>query len=161
MHLGPVADLASSWGSVYANHPALRTAVSFAHFGGLLVGGGTAIAADTSTLRAYRHRDERDGQLRSLGRTHRTVLVAMAVITVSGLLLAAADLDTYVSSSVFWIKLALIGLLWLNGVLLLRSEARADRGDQSAWPLLRSAAASSLVLWMVITLFGAALPNVG
>ena len=38
------------WTAVYSNHAVLRTAVTFAHVGGLVGGGGCAIAADRATL---------------------------------------------------------------------------------------------------------------
>jgi hypothetical protein len=41
-----LTDLIESWNALYANHAALRTAIEFAHIGGLVAGGGCAIAAD-------------------------------------------------------------------------------------------------------------------
>jgi hypothetical protein len=41
-----------SWTSLCANHAALRTAVDFAHIGGLVTGGGCAITTDLATISA-------------------------------------------------------------------------------------------------------------
>lgn len=76
-------DMVATWGSLYANHPALRTAVSFGHFAGLLAGGGAAIVADLGTLRVARlDAAARLAQLTQLARTHRIVMVSMALITI-------------------------------------------------------------------------------
>ena len=50
----PIADLADSWSSIYSDSAAIKSAVGFAHVGGLLAGGGMAIAADRATLAAHR-----------------------------------------------------------------------------------------------------------
>ena len=57
--------------------------------------------------------------------------------------------------------MALMALLLVNGVLLLRGERRAARGQIDAWPRLHHTAIASLVLWFLTTLAGAALPNIG
>ena len=48
--------------------------------------------------------------------------------------------------AVFWLKMALMALLLVNGVLLLRGERRAARGQIDAWPRLHHTAIASLVL---------------
>ncbi len=45
-----IRELAETWASLYSNSVAIRSLVSFAHFGGLMAGGGTAIAADVGML---------------------------------------------------------------------------------------------------------------
>jgi len=150
------------WGAFYANHAALRTGVEFIHIGGLLVGGGCAIAADLATLRTHREGAvSRSMQLQLLKTTHRIVLLGLAALTVSGLLLFVADLDTFLTSRIFWLKMALFAVLLLNGAMMQLGERRVLRDEQGAWGRLRRTARVSLWLWLLTTLAGAALPNIG
>jgi hypothetical protein len=156
-----VIHLVAVWTSLYSNHAALRTAVGFVHIGGLVGGGGCAIAADRMTLLAGRRdRPTRILQLGSLKSTHRVVLVGLAAVIVSGVLLFAADVDTFLYSKVFWIKMGLMVLLLVNGWLLVRAESRAERGDEDAWRRLKWTSTISLALWFLTTLAGAGLLNV-
>ncbi|MGH9411149.1 MAG: hypothetical protein ACRD1V_17030 [Vicinamibacterales bacterium] len=147
-----------AWASIYANHAALRTTIEFLHVGGLLGGGGAAIAADRATL--TRHRPDLADWLDSFHTTHRIVLAGIVVILASGVLLLAADVDTYFHSKVFWAKMGLFVLLLLNGAQLMRSETAARGGDERAHRRLRTLVGVSLALWFLITLAGAALPNI-
>ena len=156
-----LSQLVASWAAVFGNHAALRTAVDFAHVGGLLAGGGCAVAADRATLIASRQDAHiRDLQLRALHNVHRLVLVALVFVVASGVLLFASDLQTFVASDVFWVKLGLVALLLANGGLLVRLERRVERGNQSAWRGLRYASVASLTLWFLTTLAGVALTNI-
>jgi hypothetical protein len=155
-------QLAESWVSIYANHPVLRTAVEFAHIAGLVAGGGCAITADLATIAAVRGGSStRTTQLRLLKRTHGLVLFGLVALTLSGVLLFAADIETFLYSRVFWLKMVLLVLLLLNGLLLLRGERQVMRDDPNAWTRLHYAAVLSLMLWLLTTLAGAALPNIG
>lgn len=155
-------SLIESWSSLYANHAALRTAIEFTHIGGLVVGGGCAIAADLATLTAAREGvAARATELQLLTRTHRLVLVGLVALFASGAVLLAADLETYWYSRIFWLKMGLIVLLLVNGALLLRGERQARGGDARAWTRLHHTATASLLLWFLTTLAGAALPNIG
>ena len=157
-----LSPLIESWVSLYSNHAALRTGVEFVHIAGLVAGGGCAITADLATIIAVR-----DGsaagttQLHLLKQTHRIVVVGLVALTMSGLLLFAADVETFLYSRVFWLKMGLMVLLLLNGLLLLRGERQVRRGLPGAWARLHFAAVASLVLWFLTTLAGAALPNIG
>jgi uncharacterized membrane protein len=154
--------LADSWASLYSNHPVLRTGVEFAHIAGLVAGGGCAITADLATIAAVRGGPStRTTQLRLLKRTHGLVLFGLVALTLSGVLLFAADIETYLYSRVFWLKMLLIVLLLVNGMLLLRGERQVMRDDPNAWTRLHYAAVVSLMLWLLTTLAGAALPNIG
>jgi hypothetical protein len=55
----------------------------------------------------------------------------------------------------------MVVLLVVNGLLLLGGERRVKGGDPQAWTRLHRTAVTSLVLWVLITLLGAALPNIG
>ena len=160
--MASLSDMAAGWGSVYANHAALRTLVTFAHVASLIVGGGAAIAADRATLAAR----ELDGvnrrmSLDTLHGTHRIVIVSLLLVAVSGVLMFAADLDALIYSRVFWIKMALVALLVVNGGLLWQAEQRARQDDTTAWPRLRVTAWASVALWLLATLAGVALLNIG
>jgi len=150
-----------NWSSLYSNSAALRTGLAFAHIAGLVASGGSAIAADRATLVAWR-RDaaSRLAHVRVLHGTHRTVVIGLTVVSLSGVLLLAADLDTYLHSTAFWIKMALIAALIVNGGVLVRAGRRAQAGHQRAWAWLGYGSIVSLLLWGLTTLLGAALPNV-
>jgi hypothetical protein len=157
-----LADALQWWSSLYSNHAALRTAMSFAHIGGLLGGGGCAIASDRATLLLPRNTAAgRPGRLEAIRRAHRVVLAGLALLFVSGMLLLGADFDTYVASRIFWLKMALIAALLINGALLVRAGRRVDALETSDWVRLRRASVASLALWFLTTLLGAALPNIG
>jgi hypothetical protein len=153
---------AAPWASLYSNHAALRTAVVFAHIGGLVGAGGCAIAADRATLLALRrHEAERRHQVKALAGTHRVVIGGLVFIVISGVLLFAADVQTFLYSRIYWIKMTLIVLLLINGALLTSAERRANRGADDAWGQLRATSVASLTLWFLITLAGVALTNAG
>ena len=150
------------WTTIYSNHAALRTLVVFAHVGGLVGGGGCAIAADRATL-LLTHTDPEpwDAHLASIRRAHRVVLIGLAFIFISGLLLAVADLPTYLESKVFWTKMVLVAALLVNGTVLVRAERQTVSGQAAGLRRLQQASVISLSLWFLTTLLGTALPNVG
>lgn len=153
-------EFADSWASIYANSPAIRSALSFAHIGGLVSGGGAAIAADRAVLRAVKRGPRAIAAMGAdLVGTHGVVIVSLAVVTASGLLLALADIDTYLAARMFWVKMALVVALLVNGVLLARAGQDAGRASAGGVGLLRATAAASLVLWFATTLLGAIVPN--
>src|SRR5215813_6594926 len=101
MH-GVIASFLENWTSFYANHAVARTLIGFFHIGGLVIAGGCAISADRMTLRAARKGAlERAAQLEALRSTHRIVLISLAAVTLSGLLLFAADIETFLHSVFF------------------------------------------------------------
>ena len=156
-----VRDVADTWASIYANSAALRSVVSFAHIGGLVGGGGCAIAADSATLRAFgRAPGVLAREIEHLHGVHRVVLIGLAAVVVSGVLLMFADLDAYLASTAFWIKMALVAALVVNGRILVRSSGGAHEGEPAAQVALRRASVTSLILWFATTFVGAVLPNV-
>ena len=160
MDLGST-DAIVSWASFFANHSAVRTAVVFAHIGGLTAGGGCAIAADRATLMVPRDDERaRTAQLRSLEGIHRVVMLGLISIVVSGLLLLASDINTFLYSKVFWLKMGLVALLLVNGLVLRRAEHQARDGAGDAWMTLRTTSIASLVLWLSVALAGVTLTNV-
>jgi uncharacterized membrane protein len=151
-----------TWVSLYANHAVLRTSVEFLHIAGLVAGGGCAITADLATITASRDTlATRTTQLHLLTQTHQIVVSGIAALAFSGLLLFAADVDTFLYSRIFWLKMGLMALLLANGALLLRGEGQVKRGEPRAWTRLHNTAVASLALWLLTTLAGVALPNIG
>ena len=155
-------SLIDSWASVYANHAALRTALAFIHMGGLMAGGGGAITADLATITAARARSATLAtQLAILKRTHHIVVPGLIALVVSGVLLTAADLENFLASPVFWLKMGLFAILVGNGVLLVTGERRLAHASSGSWTRLHYVAVASLTLWFLVTLAGTALANLG
>jgi len=153
-------DLLVDWASYYSNHAVIRTLITFAHIGGVVVAGGAAMTVDRGLISfAQRGSDRGHAQLAAARTSHGFVLWGLVFVTVSGLLLFAADVDTFWGSRIFWTKIALIALLVVNGAALMWSERRATAGAPSAWTTLRWTAAASIALWMLTTLAGVALLN--
>ena len=159
-----LAHAAAPWKDLYDDSTALSVAVVFAHLASLLVGGGLALATDRATLRAARDAGaERERQLAQLAQTHRTVVGALVVSFVSGVLLFLADVETFAVSPAFWTKMALVALLLLNGLVMSRAESALRRGgaagDGAAWGRLRATAVVSAVLWLGTLFAGVVLTN--
>jgi hypothetical protein len=148
-----LVDLVRPWADFYADSLPASVSVTFVHFGGLLLAGGSAVAVDRETLLAPA--EDADGRGRGLAvirRVHRWVLLGLGLSIGSGLLLAAADLETYFGSVFYWTKMALVALLLINGAILQRATQRTDAADPIGWTRLRRAAVRSLVLWLAILL---------
>jgi hypothetical protein len=162
MMTAALRDLATSWGSFYANHAATRTLIAFAHVGGLVAAGGASMMADREILSVHRRLGQ-DGSavLRTIRKTHRVILTGLAVVIASGVLLFAADLDAYLVSRLFWIKMALVVALTINGAIVTRAERRLSSNLGDSWGTLQWTAIASLSLWFLTTLIGTALPNIG
>lgn len=157
----PVHDLIDGWASLYSNSAALRSAIAFVHIGGLVSGGGCAVAADLATLRAFRRgREAVAAEIARLHDVHRVVIGSLVLVTLSGVLLMLADFDAYLASTTFWIKMALVAALIANGALLVRTGGRATASDSRSIGAMRLVSLSSLALWFATTLVGATLPNV-
>jgi uncharacterized membrane protein len=159
-----LAIAVAPWADFYNASAIAQSAVTFGHFGGMMTAGGFALAADRTTLRAAAGpAAERPRYLAELAGAHPIVVAALAVTALSGLLMFAADLENLVVSPAFWAKMGLVGLLLLNGWLMLRAEralGRANPADPRGWQRLRIIALASLVLWFAVVLAGSILPNV-
>ena len=77
------------------------------------------------------------------------------------MLLFAADVETFLYSRIFWLKMGLVALLVVNGALLLAGERHVQRDAPRAWTRLHYTAISSLVLWFLTALAGVTLTNIG
>ena len=165
-----LAALVQPFADLYASSKPLIIATTTLHLGGLLTGGGLAIATDRTILRVART----DGvmQRRVVGDvalTHKYVIAALAAIVISGLLFLAADVKTFLVSPVYWAKMSVVAGLLLNGVRLRRVEkklnatAATTRDDVPAptalWNNFRAGALTSVIAWFSILLLGVVLAN--
>lgn len=151
-----LASAADAWAALYDAHHAVSVTVRFVHLSALLVGGGTALALDRQTLKAAGSgAPEKAAALVALRASHRVVVPALTLVAVAGLLLTAADRDTFLASRFYWSKLGLVALLLLNGVALLGAERTAERsGGSAGWGRLRLASTVSVLLWLAILYAG-------
>jgi hypothetical protein len=122
---------------------------------------------DRMTLRALRSGpDDRRRQLMELHAIHRPVLMGLVALFLSGVMMATADLKTFLPSPVFWLKLSLVTLLLINGAVLMRTEASlrpgADAGapQTKLWARLRATSWLSLALWAATLIAGITLSNI-
>ena len=155
-------ELLSPWSSMYGDSVVIATAITALHLIGMLLGGGLAIGADRTTLRLTSALDaDRGRHLGELNAIHRPVLIAMIVLFVTGVLMAAADIATFLVSPVFWVKLTLVALLLVNGVVLERTETALRRSgtDENLWSRLRMSAMTSIGLWIATLVAGVFLVN--
>ena len=159
-----LARFVEPWAHLYADSKLVATIVTFGHIASLLMAGGLAVATDRSTLRALRlAAADRDRHLEELGGVHRLVVGGLALSVITGLLLFASDVETFLGSWIFWLKMALICVLLVNGYAMTRAESalRADASEGApSWARLRRSALVSVGLWYAITLAGVALVNV-
>ena len=159
-----LAMIVKPWAQLYSHSKAVATIVTFVHVAALVVGGGLALSLDRATLRARRADDDsRARHLAELGGAHRVVLSALSLLVLSGLALLAADLDTFLGSWVFWLKMTFIALLLLNGFMMRRAEraiATPGADVEQLWKQLRTAAITSVALWLIVVLAGVTLTNI-
>lgn len=150
------------WAQLYGDTTALQVAVVFTHLAGILLGGGAAVALDRAALRVARGGDgERAAHLAALSASHRVVLTGLALTVASGLLLFAADIETYLGSVGYWTKMGLFALLLANGAWMQRAERRLQGGDAdpAGWGAIRRSSLVSLVLWFAVLLAGVVVVN--
>ncbi len=161
--LQSIASVVKPWQELYSHSKVLTGAVLYAHVGGLLVGGGFAIASDRSALRAIKgSAAERTHMLREFTAVHRPVILALTVVVLSGVALLLSDVETFLVSPVYWTKMGLVLTLAANGWLLMQSERRliTDPADTNrAWVALRRGSIASITLWLSTALAGVILAN--
>lgn len=156
------ARLAHPWASLYNDHPAVQTGVTFLHVAGIFLGGGFAIATDRETLMVMQAA-RLSGQIRHLAHLHtihRPVLVGLITALASGFLLFAADVETFARSPVFWVKMLLLAMLLVNGLILEKTETALREGaldSPKLWTRLSYVSAASIALWLGLILLGTVL----
>src|SRR5882724_12011712 len=136
-----VSHLLALWAHFYGQTTAVRATVTYVHLGGILLGGGLAIAADFAALRLSPETvPDWTRELDRLAAVHRWVVGGLAL--------------TFATSIVFWTKMGLVALLLGNGYARLRCEIALRRGGVARWGWFRRASIASLALWFLIVLFG-------
>ena len=167
MTLDQIVAWFEPWNHLFGHSKLISGGVLGVHIMALFLGGGLAVAADRMTLRLSPSRAaERGRQLREVKAVHPFVLLATVLLFVSGVLLATADVETFLPSPIFWIKLVLVALLVVNGALLTQTERRltAHTDDTSAigdreWARVRLFSIFSVCLWTATAVVGIVLSN--
>jgi hypothetical protein len=157
-----LADALQWWSSLYSTTRRCGPPCPFAQLGGLL-GGVAAPSPPTVHVAAAAERCRRPApdssrpsgvRIASSCRTRAAVRQWNAV--------ARRGFRHLRRVRIFWLKMALISALLINGALLVRAGRRCRRpGPRPDWVRLRRASVASLALWFLTTLLGAALPNIG
>ena len=164
--LESLAAFVQPWADLYAESPWLSTAVMALHVVSLFIGGGFAISADRQLFRARTlETPVLANRLRETEALHPVIIGALALTITSGLGLFASDVGTFAASPVFWTKMALLGLLLGNGLLLVQSERRlldpaASARHAGARAMLSLTASVSLASWTLMVLLGVIVGNV-
>ncbi len=123
-----LARLFTPWHDLFGGSTIYPTVTEATHLLAMFIGGGLAVAADRTTLRLAREKRElRRALLSELCYLHRPVLIALSISLLSGLAFLAADIDVFLLSPAFYIKMTLVALLLANGVLLQETESSLRR----------------------------------
>ena len=169
--LAPIVNLVQPWQSLYAGNASVSTALIFVHLSALVLSAGLAVTNDRAIVRTKIDDElERTSRLVELSRSHRSVLRALVVSFVSGVLLFLADLEAFVIMPAFWVKMSLILLLIVNATFMMRREKQLHLLVASpvpsnsvvsarVWTRLRRHARASIVLWFAIVLAGTAMTS--
>lgn len=155
-----LVKIADPWAKIFSHSKAVSAGVLFLHLAPLVFAAGAAFTADRATLRAAKAgAADRARQLEEIAATHRIVLGGLALSFVSGVLQFLSDVETFLGSVFFWIKLGLVGLLLLNGFFMTRTEKQLTASGDSVvlWARMRTIALLSAVLWLATTLAGVVL----
>jgi uncharacterized membrane protein len=156
-----IAKPFESWNALYSHSKVISATVTTFHVGAMFLGGGLAVAADRTTLRVAAHLpEERARQLVEIGDVHRPVIVALVVLFITGIAMTLADLENFLTSPVFWIKITLVAVLCINGALLQRTESALRRAHAPAqWQRMRTLSVLSVTLWIATFVAGSILTN--
>jgi hypothetical protein len=149
-----LASAADSWAAFYGDHRVVSVSIRFLHLAAIVVGGGSAIAADRRALSAIGSAERRDAAVAELAGAHRVVVPSLAFVVATGVLMALSDRDVFFASPVYWTKLGLFVLLLANGGLLLAGERAFVAGRPAGAGLLRAGSALSLLLWLAVLFAG-------
>src|SRR5256712_462752 len=99
-----ISHLLALWAHFYGQTTAVRATVTYVHLGGILLGGGLAIAADGAALRLSPETvPDWTRELDRLAAVHRWVVGGLALTFASGTRPPLSRLDTFATSTVFWV----------------------------------------------------------
>jgi hypothetical protein len=156
-----LSHLVGWWAHLYSDSKVLSAAVTFVHLGGILIAGGFAIAEDRAAILLLREAEpDFRRELPLIERVHVWVMGGLAVVTVSGLAMLFADLHSYLTSLLFWTKMALIAALLANGWVRTRAEHLLRDGMTSRRVLLHRTSLISVGLWFLVLLAGSFLSTI-
>jgi len=160
--LDQIARWLEPWNHLFGHSKWVAGTVTGTHIIFLMFGGGLAIAADRTTLRVDRANSAaRDEQVREIRAVHLPVLVSLVMLLASGVLLGASDVNTFLPSVWFWVKIALVVLLMINGSVLTLTERRLGQNlTDAGWARLRTLAWASITLWTATAVVGIVLSNI-
>ena len=152
-----LVGLTAPWRTLFNHSAPVQMAVVGVHVLSMLVAGGLAIAHDRGTLRAGNWTPAiREHHFEELHAVHRPVVTALAICMLSGLALFATDVNTYVVSVPFWIKMSLITMLLGNALFMTANEGAlpldSGGGAALAWTRVRVSSIVSALLWGSIVL---------
>lgn len=143
------------WSSYYGDHQLVSVTIRFLHLAAIAIGGGTALALDRKVWRAASaDMASRQVLLAELRGSHRVVVPSLVVLAVTGALMTASDPETFLTSTLYRIKILLIVLLVANGGLLLSAEAVAVKSEGANWGRMTMTAGASLALWLAALFVG-------
>ncbi len=150
-----VSHLLALWAHFYGQTTAVSAALTYVHLGGILLGGGLAIAADVAALRLSPETvPDWTRELDRLAAVHRWVVAGLTLIFASGVAMMLAEIGSFATSVVFWVKMGLVALLIGNGFARLRVEVALRQGSAARWGWFRRTSIASLALWFLILLLG-------
>lgn len=150
-----LANVLQWWSAYFGDHHVVSVGTRFLHLAGIVVGGGTAIAADAEALRARAHWEQRRAEVvAAMAEAHWVVVPAVALVVLTGTLMAAADFDTFLHSRLFWAKMALFAVLLANGAGLVTAERAAARAQSGPPGVLMAVSSVSLLAWLGLLLLG-------
>lgn len=155
-----LSNIAKPWADLYSDSKPISAGVLFLHLAPLVFGAGAAFTMDRYTLGASRLAGpERARHLKALSAVHRIVVAGLALSFISGVLLFLADVESFIGSIFFWIKLAFVAVLLVNGYVMTRTEKALAKSvdDAAQWGRLRTLALVSAFLWLATTLAGVVL----
>lgn len=154
-----IAGATAGWADLYGSSSAVETAVMFLHLGGMVAAGGLAFTLDRAVIRSGRGWPHRDDLARELHASHGAILLGLALVFVSGIALTASDPEIFLTSWIYWAKMAAVVLLLANGWFLKGwgDRLRAAPQDEGVFRGLRRAALRSAALWAVSLLGGIAI----
>jgi hypothetical protein len=156
-----LSRLVEWWAHLYGGAKFLSAAVMYVHLAGIMVAGGFAVAEDRASILLLRSPEpDFRRELPRIESIHLWVLGGLAVVAASGLLMLLADLRTYLTSVLFWVKMALIAALLANGWLRMRAENLLRDGMLSRRTLFWRTSLVSVGLWFLVLLAGAFLSTI-
>ncbi len=158
-----VVALAQPWADFYGHYKQVATIVTFGHIGGIMVGGGFAMASDRAALRAVKGtEDDRVRVLREFGSIHRPVIISLVIVVISGVLMMLSDAETFLGSPVYYLKIGSFVALLANGWMVQQTEQKLVKDPSSGnklWGRFTLGARASLTLWLWTALVGVYLTN--